>query len=260
MAIKIGHASKDENSKIKNGSAGDQTKGEVCTRTWYNKGWQVVLRPKNQALAEKSAYACEKGCVNNKIGYDQNQRNTLYKYAKAVGFDLSKIMTNCECDCSSFMQVCAIAGGANLSYGSNGYTTSTMVNAFVKSGDYEKLTDSKYLTSDKYLKRGDILVRAGSHTVMVLENGAGAGKTTTTTTQGGKTVTITLSILQKGATGREVKTLQRLLKAFGYSIGNSGVDGSFGNATLTAVKAFQKDNGLVVDGSVGAKTWNKLLK
>ena len=47
-----------------------------------------------------------------------------------------------------------------------------MVAAFVKSGDYEKLTDAKYLTSDKYLKRGDILVKEGSHTLMVLENGS----------------------------------------------------------------------------------------
>jgi len=32
-------------------------------------------------------------------------------------------------------------------------------------------------------------------------------------------------------------------------------DGIFGNGTRTTVLAFQKDNGLVVDGIVGAKTW-----
>lgn len=257
MAIKIGHASIDENGKIKNGNSGDQTNKEVCIRTWYSKGWQYVLRPKNSVLAEKSALACEAGCANNNIGYDQNQRNNLYKYAKAVNFDLAKIKTKCECDCSSFMQVCAIAGGANLSYGSNGYTTSTMVNAFVKSGDYEKLTDTKYLTSDKYLKRGDILVRAGSHTVMALENGSLAKNTSK---QGGKTVTITLSVLEKGSKGEEVKTLQRLLISMGYSCGTAGVDGDFGNSTLAAVKKYQSANKLVVDGSVGQKTWTSILK
>lgn len=174
MAVKIGHSSIDENGKARGGAAGDSTGKELCTRGWYKGGWNVLLRPKTAALAEKSAKACEAGCANNKIGYDQNQRNTLNTQAKAVGYDLSKIATGCECDCSSFMHVCAIAGGAKLSYGSNGYTTRSMVANFVKSGDYEKLTDSKYLTSDKYLKRGDILVKEGSHTVMVLEDGANA--------------------------------------------------------------------------------------
>lgn len=189
MAVKIGHASIDERGKINGGTAGDSTGKEVCVRSWYSGGWNVVLRPKNPTLAEKSAVACEKGCANGNIGYDQYQRNTLYSYAKAVNFDLAKISTKCECDCSSFMHTCAIAGGANLTYGSNGYVTSTMVNAFVKSGDYEKLTTSKYLTSDKYLKRGDILVRTSGHTAMVLSNGTGVGSVTTT-----KTTTTTTSI------------------------------------------------------------------
>lgn len=181
MSVKIGHASIDENGKIAGGAAGDSTAKEVCTRTWYNKSWNVLLRPKNKTLAEKSATACEKGCGNKKIGYDQNQRNTLNTQAKKVNYDLSKIATACECDCSSFMHVCAIAGGADIPYGSNGVTTRTMVNAFVNSGDYEKIIASKYLTSDKYVKRGDILVKEGSHTVMVLEDGANATTKTSNT-------------------------------------------------------------------------------
>ena len=174
MTVKIGHASIDERGKAAGGAAGDSTGREVCTRSWYSNGWHMVLRPKSGTLAENSAKACEAGCANNRIGYDQNQRNTLNTQAKAVGYDLAKIATGCECDCSAFMHVCAIAGGAKLSYGSNGYTTRTMTSAFVNSGDYEKLTDSKYLTSDNYLRRGDILVKEGSHTVMVLENGSAA--------------------------------------------------------------------------------------
>lgn len=171
MSVKIGHASIDERGKINGGAAGDSTGKELCIRNWYANNWNVMLRPKNSELAEKSAWACAKGCSNDNIGYDQYQRNTLYKYAKDVNFDLSKITARCECDCSSFMHVCAIAGGANIDYGSNGLTTSTMVKAFVNSGDYEKYTDSKYLTSENYLKRGDILVKESGHTVMVLEDG-----------------------------------------------------------------------------------------
>ena len=179
MAIKIGHSAIDENGKIAGGSAGDQTGAEVCIRTWYNKGWNCVLRPKTAALAEKSAKAMEQACANNNIGYDQNQRNTLHAQAKANDFDLSKITTKCESDCSSLVHVCAIAGGAHLVYGSNGYTTRTMRAAFKASGDYEVLTESKFLNSDKYLMRGDILLKEGSHAAMALENGSLIAKPST---------------------------------------------------------------------------------
>jgi len=56
-----------------------------------------------------------------------------------------------------------------------------------------------------------------------------------------------------------VKWLQNKLIALGYSVGKSGADGSFGNDTLNAVKQFQKDNKLKVDGYVGADTSKKLI-
>lgn len=79
-------------------------------------------------------------------------------------------------------------------------------------------------------------------------------------TNGGNTVNITLQVLQKGSKGSQVKTLQRLLVAFGYSVGFYGVDGDFGDSTLKAVKSFQKARKLDADGVVGANTWNALLK
>lgn len=175
MSVKIGHASIDERGKAKSGTAGDQTGKEVCTRAWYDKGWNVLLRPKSATVAEKMAKACEAGCSNSKIGYDQNQRNTLRTQAKAAGWNLAKITKACETDCSAFMTVCAEAAGVNVSgcYTSgNAPTTSTMRAKFKATGAFEVLTDSKYLTGDAYLKRGDILVREGSHTVMVLSNGS----------------------------------------------------------------------------------------
>lgn len=260
MTIKIGHASVDENGRASGGSAGDSTGKEVCIRTWYAGNWNVVLRPKSATLAEKSAKACEAACNNSKIGYDQGSRNSLYLYAKVENFDLGKIEDECECDCSSLMHVCAIAGGANLKYSSNGLCTFNMVDAFVKTGQYEKLTASKYLTSDAYLQRGDILVRESGHTAMALENGAQAsGKTTATTTtaSGGVKVSISLTTLKKGSTGAEVESLQILLTGRGYPCGD--IDGDFGSKTLTAVKKFQKAKGLTQDGKVGAKTWAALM-
>lgn len=279
MAIKIGHASIDENRKIKGGSAGDQTKKEVCTRSWYTTGWDCVLRPKTKELAEKSAKACEKGCANNKIGYDQNQRNSLNTQAKKVGYDLSKITTKCETDCSAFMTVCAIAGGANINYGSNAPTTSTMKARFLESGDYELIIASKYLTSDKYLKRGDILVKTGSHTVMALENGSGiTSGSLYTKTQFIKDVQKAIGAKVDGIAGNEtlsktvtvsdkknrlhavVRPIQKRLNSLGYDCGS--VDGIAGAKFKKAVVKFQKAKGCVADGEVTAKkkTWQKLLE
>ena len=181
MSVLIGHASIDERGKISSGQAGDSTGKEVCTREWYNKEWNLLLRPNDSVIAEKSAKFVEDVCKNNNVGYDQSERNSLYKQAKHVNFVGSKIPL-CECDCSSFMHVAAIAGGANITYGINGATTKTLRTVLGNSGYYNILTDRKYLTSDKYLKRGDILVKEGSHTVMVLENGSNISEKANDTT------------------------------------------------------------------------------
>lgn len=64
--------------------------------------------------------------------------------------------------------------------------------------------------------------------------------------------------IRKGDEGSAVKELQNLLMKHGYDLPRYGVDGDFGNETLAAVKAFQSDNGLEVDGAVGPITWAAL--
>lgn len=64
--------------------------------------------------------------------------------------------------------------------------------------------------------------------------------------------------LKKGSKSDLVKQLQEQLIDLGYDLGKWGADGDFGSATLAAVKAFQKANGLKVDGVVGESTWAKL--
>ena len=66
--------------------------------------------------------------------------------------------------------------------------------------------------------------------------------------------------LKKGSTGDAVKTMQTMLIACGYSCGSSGADGDFGKNTDAAVKAFQKDKGLTVDGIYGPVTKAALEK
>ena len=62
--------------------------------------------------------------------------------------------------------------------------------------------------------------------------------------------------IKYGSRGSDVTYLQQRLTAKGYSVGT--IDGIFGIKTLEAVKAFQAENGLTVDGIVGPKTWAKL--
>ena len=62
--------------------------------------------------------------------------------------------------------------------------------------------------------------------------------------------------LRLGATGSEVKKLQERLRELGYLKGSA--DGDFGTATETAVKNFQAQNGLTVDGAAGPATQQRL--
>ena len=59
-----------------------------------------------------------------------------------------------------------------------------------------------------------------------------------------------------GLTSTQIKTVQQKLKNWGYYTGS--VDGVFGPKTKAAVIKFQKNNGLVADGIVGAKTASAL--
>ena len=69
-----------------------------------------------------------------------------------------------------------------------------------------------------------------------------------------KKVTLKIRQLRKGMTGGDVKTLQRLMFADGYSVGPCGDDGDFGNDTEKAVLEYQRDHGLSQDGIAGEKT------
>ena len=63
--------------------------------------------------------------------------------------------------------------------------------------------------------------------------------------------------LRQGNRGDDVFELQRLLIATGY-LGDEGRDGAFGAGTQDAVVRFQRDEGLSIDGVVGAGTWAAL--
>ena len=66
-------------------------------------------------------------------------------------------------------------------------------------------------------------------------------------------------ILKHGSRGADVKRLQKLLNARGLCPKPIVLDGIFGRTTLDAVKKFQRQAKLPVDGIVGGKTWDRLF-
>ncbi len=62
--------------------------------------------------------------------------------------------------------------------------------------------------------------------------------------------------IRRGFTGNPVRRAQKRMTLGGYD--TNGVDGIFGAGTEAAVKRFQGDRGLTVDGVVGPRTWAEI--
>jgi chitosanase len=73
-----------------------------------------------------------------------------------------------------------------------------------------------------------------------------------------QTQTRLLSLSSPLMTGADVREVQQALIAKGFSLGDSGADGIFGPVTDAAVKAFQQQQNLRVDGIVGLATRSAL--
>lgn len=168
MSVIVGSARIDENGNAHGGAAGDQTGKEVSTQNWYNhsKGWRV-FRAK-YSMGEAIAVDMQNACNNSCIGYDQYQRDSLYKEAEKVGFDCSKVTKKCETDCSALVRVCCAYAGIMLP----NFRTTDEAKVLLNSGAFDEMQGTKYTQQSEYLRRGDILVtKTQGHTVVVLSNG-----------------------------------------------------------------------------------------
>ena len=162
----ISNSGSDENKRYTGGAAGDQTGHEWELKSWYNRPWTVVLRYPNQKVALTIAELSIAAALNNKIGYDQNQRTTYWTQLQKANYNPSAITTACEEDCTA---------GVSANVRAAGYicgikalqavpicSSRNMRAQFTKAG-FQALTDSKYLTSGKYLLPGDILLYESHH-------------------------------------------------------------------------------------------------
>lgn len=174
MSVTIAHASIDERGNIKGGQAGDQTGKEVCTRPWYNKPWGCVIRFKDEKMANRLADCMVKAANNIYIGYDQNQRNTLLTKARKYNFDVSKVKEPCETDCSALVAVACMYAGipeSMLTLNGNCAHTRNLKMMLKATGEVDVYSTSQYTAKTDRLKRGDILLKEGSHVAVVVDVG-----------------------------------------------------------------------------------------
>ena len=161
-------------------------------------------------------------------------------------------------------------------------TTTTTTTSGLKSGDkgddvkalqtrlkelgyYTSVIDSEYgaktVAAVKAFQQKNGLTAdgvAGTATLKKL-NSSSAVKATTSSTTTTTTTTETLKTnqtLSSGDSGAQVKALQTRLKALGYY--TTTIDGSYGYRTVAAVSAFQRANGLTVNGTANPATLRKM--
>lgn len=164
-----GGAGWDDNAK-----AGDQTGKEVCVRSWYSKPWNFMLRYPDETIAAKAAAAAVKLAKSNLVGYDQSERNTLYKALKSVNFNVDEYIKSgkkTETDCSAFVYAVYCCFIPMMRSDNNAPVTSTMKELFKQWG-FVAHTGSKYLNGSNLIN-GDILVNEDSHTAISTDGSAG---------------------------------------------------------------------------------------
>lgn len=192
----ISNSGSDERGKYSGGTAGDQTGKEWQLKAWYNRPWTHVFRyEKDARVGETLAELGCKAALNNNIGYDQYQRTTYWTQLQKVGYDPEKITVACEEDCSAGVaanvKACGyILGIPGLQNVSSGMSSRNTVEQLKKAG-FTVITDSKYLTSGKYLLPGDILLYVNHHVAMNITKGSAAKAVTTPGTTAGQIITYT---------------------------------------------------------------------
>ena len=221
-----------------------------------------MFRAKSPEVQAKLAACMAAAVANRHIGYDQHQRNTLYKAAEPFGFDVSKVTADVETDCSALVRVCcAYAGILGLP---EGFRTTNEPKNLLATGAFTELVGERYTKQSAYLKRGDILCTATQgHTVVVLNDGAFAQRT-----EGASAVKQdapeTRDPAQAEGAGRNgskagsaVKAPQRFVRITGGTV-NVRKGPGVGNPILGVAKKGERLAWLNESREAGGKPWHRV--
>ena len=165
--------------------AGDQNSKEVCVRSWYSRPWDIALRYPDDKIRLKAA-AAVKLANSNLVGYDQSERNTLYKALKSCDWDVDAYIKSgkkTETDCSAFVYAVYCCFVPSMRSDSNAPRTSTMRNKYRDWGFAIITKENVNLSSGVGLTNGDIVVKENSHTAMVTDGTDKAPSNITTSKQ-----------------------------------------------------------------------------
>lgn len=146
-----------------------------------------------------------------------------------------------------------------LKYGDSGSRVTELQTALVKLGYNTNGVDGRFgagtqravisFQKDNGLEADGL---AGTKTLELLYKKADGSSSSSGSSSSGLTRT-----LRRGYTGDDVVTVQQRLKELGYYTGS--IDGVYGSGSIAAATAFQKNNGLKVDGLTGQSTYAALF-
>ena len=115
------------------------------------------------------------GAKNDCIGYDQDTRETFLNEVSKVDYNIEKLTTNCNTDCSAFVCTILKIVGHQLDIDELKNIplddTRAMENDLTKAG-FKAYRGSKYLTSPDELQPGDILLNTIHHTEIFVGDGS----------------------------------------------------------------------------------------
>lgn len=108
----------------------------------------------------------------------------------------------------------------------------------------------------KWAARGMVLAMLALGTIGLSSTVGATTASACASQEGSSAFAATLPQVNQGQRGAEVRGMQLALKDRGYALTGTGF---YGESTLTAVKDFQRRNGINDSGIVGSKTWQALV-
>ena len=222
--FKLGKTSTDAATKVKTFTQLWDTLKEAAQSGW-TQTWELIIGDFGEA---KELWTSVSDTLGEVIGKSAESRNNLLEGALTSNYDkLVKKINEAGLETSEFEKRLRSVLEAD------GY-------------DVDKLLD-KYGSFEDIFKSGAV----GADKLKEAINGVGGAMEDVSGIEG---------IFKMGSSGDEVKKLQSALQGLGYDLGKYGADGIYGGVTKAAVEAFQKANGLKVDGIIGPETLAALEK
>lgn len=273
----VSNCGKNEFGSATGGLAGDQTGKEFWLINWYNFGQSVVYRYPNKVVADLIGDIAEKSAKNDNIGYDQNTRLSFHTQLKNFNWHPEKIIAPCNADCSSATAAIVIACGHQLMENEDKnlrkigerfvemmspMDTTWNIGEDLANCGFIALRETKYLSSDAFLRKGDINLNDSSHVNVVVSDGFKIPeedeeiKHEEYPPKSYGYVTLQLGD-GLNRPRNDVKAMQCCLLMNGYSL---EADGEYGTVTRQKVKEFQRERDLKIDGICGPATWQELIK